>query len=394
MSAKRLLILEDDIEVARCISLQAEALGFEVKIVEEPESFMQEKHMWHPSHIALDLLMPLINSVAFLETLASAQCRASIILTSGIGSEALPVVQLAAIRHKLNIRGTLHLPPNNRILASMLSDQVSEDLHTDVGEDSLASSFVVGHDTIADAISNQAFCLYYQPQIDLYSGQVTGFEGLMRWQHPQTGIKLPESFIHIAEQTGQIIDLTEVAIIHGFAFIGKLDAHLSIALNIHAQVLQETDLVAMLDRYCHQYDIQPARVILELTETSTMQDIKQAQHILSQLKERGFKLSIDDFGTGYSSTAQLTQLPFSELKIDKSFVTTMEFSSKSRKVVASTTKLADSLGMSCIAEGIENSIAAIGLRELGCRYGQGYYFARPMPESTAIAWLAAWNKQF
>lgn len=246
--------------------------------------------------------------------------------------------------------------------------------------------------TLNNAIENNQFALYYQPQIDLPTGEVVGFEGLLRWQHPDQGLKLPETFIAAAEETGQIAQLTNLVIDTGFKFIEKLSESLSFSLNISSQCLKDNHLVDALDSSCHEYHIDPHRIVLEFTETATLENPAHAEDILNQLKTSGYRLGIDDAGTGYASMGHLDKLQFSELKIDKSLVATMETSSKSRKSIISTIELAESLGIATIAEGIENNLEAIGLRELGCQYGQGFYFAKPMDEADTLRWLETWNK--
>lgn len=394
MRTNTLLILDDDSHDASLIAHEAQHLGFEVRVLDDAKLFMDAFLAWKPTHLAIDIVMPSINGIEMLKTLAQLDCQSSIILSSGIGSDLLPAAQLAAIEHNLNIRGILYQPFHQHILKNLLTDQVSVDLHAHSASDASMQPFTVDAQSIDDAIRNQQFSLFYQPQIELHSGRVIGFEALLRWQHPTLGIKLPEAFIPVAEKTGQIDQLTQIVIEHGFNFIRSLSNTLTFSLNISAKSIKNHLLTDALVEASQLLEVAPERVILELTETATMQDPDEAQHILSQLRAEGFKLSIDDFGTGYSSMAQLAKLPFTELKIDKSFVTTMETSSKSRKVVASTLKLAESLGLETIAEGVENTLAAIGLRELGCRYGQGYYFARPMDQATATTWLGQWNHQF
>lgn len=394
MRTNTLLILDDDSHDASLIAHEAQHLGFEVRVLDDAKLFMDAFLAWKPTHLAIDIVMPSINGIEILKTLAQLDCQSSIILSSGIGSDLLPAAQLVAIEHNLNIRGILYQPFHQHILKNLLTDQVSVDLHAHPASDTSMQPFTVDAQSIDDAIRNQQFSLFYQPQIELHSGRVIGFEGLLRWQHPTLGIKLPEAFIPVAEKTGQIDQLTQIVIEHGFNFIRSLSNTLTFSLNISAKSIKNHLLTDALVEASQLLEVAPERVILELTETATMQDPDEAQHILSQLRAEGFKLSIDDFGTGYSSMAQLAKLPFTELKIDKSFVTTMETSSKSRKVVASTLKLAESLGLETIAEGVENTLAAIGLRELGCRYGQGYYFARPMDQATATTWLGQWNHQF
>jgi EAL domain-containing protein (putative c-di-GMP-specific phosphodiesterase class I) len=252
-------------------------------------------------------------------------------------------------------------------------------------------ALVTNESTLNNALANNQFALFYQPQIDLPTGEVVGFEGLLRWRHPEYGVKLPDSFISTAEQTGQIAQLTHLVIDTGFKFIEKLQPELSFTLNVSSQCIRDNHLVDTLGSCCHAFHIDPHRVVLEFTEQAALEDPVQAEDILGQLKTNGFRLGIDHSGTGYTDMPDLGKLPFSELKIDKSLVTTMETSSQSRRSIISTIELADSLGIATIAEGIENNLAAIGLRELGCQFGQGYYFARPMDEADTLKWLANWN---
>ncbi len=397
MHANTLLVLDDDQDSVKIITGAAISLGFEVKVVAELKRFFAEFSGWKPSHLAIHIVMPGINGVELLQQLAAASCTSAIILTSGTGSTALAAAQLAAIEHHLNVRGVLPRPfnrdLNNEILKNMLTDLTSVDLHSSYNG-SVNTSPIIDQAAIDHAILNKQFRLCYQPLIDLPQGKVVGFEGLIRWHHPELGVKLPDAFIPLAEKTGQIDMLTELVIAMGFEFMGKISPKLSLSLNISAKNIKDSQLVNTVNHLCDEFDVDPKRVVLELTETATMNDPDEAEHVLNELRNKGFRLSIDDFGTGYSSMAQLAKLPFTELKIDKSFVTTMETSSKSRKVIGSTITLAESLGLVTVAEGIENSLAAIGLRELGCQFGQGYYFARPMEQDAAVSWLKNWNNQF
>jgi EAL domain-containing protein (putative c-di-GMP-specific phosphodiesterase class I) len=273
----------------------------------------------------------------------------------------------------------------------MSTDRLSADdlirpAHTDL-------AWVTNESTLNNALENNQFALFYQPQIDLPTGEVVGFEGLLRWRHPEFGVKLPDSFIATAEQTGQIAQLTQLVIDTGFKFIKKLKPELSFSLNVSSLCIRDNHLVDTLDSCCNAFHIDPHRVVLEFTEKAALENPVHAEDIFGQLKTNGFRLGIDDSGTGYADLPDLEKLHFSELKIDKSLVTTMETSSKSRKSIISTIALADSLGLATIAEGIENNLEAIGLRELGCQFGQGYYFARPMDEADTLRWLENWNKR-
>lgn len=255
-----------------------------------------------------------------------------------------------------------------------------------------ATGHVFDESSLKNAIENNEITLYYQPQIDLPTGQVVGFEGLLRWEHPDYGITLPEEFIPLAEQTGQIKQLTDFAIDTGFKFIEKLGSELSISLNISDQHIKDNYLVDTLDDSCQAFNMAPGRVVLEFSDKVTSENASDSDNVLTQLKLNGFRLGMDDLGAGSSGLTQSQQLHFSDLKIDKTLVKTMEISSKSRKSIVSTIELAKNLGMTTIAEGIENTLEAIGLRELGCQFGQGYYFAKPMTDADTLDWLEKWNK--
>ena len=400
MASSRLLILDDDQALAQQLSQAATLQGYEVRTIPAATQLMDAVRTWQPTHLAIDWLMPDLDGLAVLETLSQLENAPAIILTSGVGSATLPAAQLAALEHQLNIRGILHQPFHPQIIRHLLAGQTSIDQHAHLPDEDARPVFSLDAATLETAIREQQFEVYYQPKIELMSGKVMGFEGLLRWRHPQAGIQLPERFIPLAEKTGLINPLTAWVIDQGLGFIQSLglisnqDLPLTFSLNISATSIHHEALTDHLLQACKTHDIAPSRVILELTETATLHDPAQAQQVLNRWRALGFKLSIDDFGTGYSSMAQLAQLPFTELKIDKSFVTTMESSQKSRKVIASTLKLAESLGLETIAEGVENTLAAIGLRELGCRYAQGYYFSRPMDAAAARSWLSHWDHQF
>lgn len=244
------------------------------------------------------------------------------------------------------------------------------------------------------AIANNHFTLHYQPQINLTDGKVVGFEGLLRCCHPELGISLPEKFMKTAEQSGKIEQLTQLAIDTGFKFIEELgpESDLSLSLNISIQSIKDNHLINTLDNCCHEFHIDPNRVVLELTESLDPGNSEYSDALLNQLKMNGFRLGIDDSETDFLLSNQVDELPFSELKIDRRFVETMVDSSASRKAIVARIELANSLGFRTIAEGIESNMEAIGLRELGCQFGQGYYFAKPMNNVDALIWLEKWNK--
>src|SRR5690606_12065742 len=226
-----------------------------------------------------------------------------------------------------------------------------------------------GLDEIREGLRRREFILHFQPKLDLIGGRVVGCEALMRWRHPQHGLILPEAFIPVLERAGCMAKLTRQVVEQSLEWLAGESAALSISINLSGGELSDLALADWLGQSLEKAGIAPQRLVIELTETSAMQDPILALDVLTRLRIKGFRLSIDDFGTGYSSMAQLSRLPFSEMKIDKSFVLSMPHSQESRKIVASTISLGHSLGLATVAEGIEDLGTAELLRELGCDQG-------------------------
>lgn len=184
----------------------------------------------------------------------------------------------------------------------------------------LDEKFSPTESNINTAIENNQFSLYYQPLIDLPKGELVGFEGLLRWTHPEFGMTLPDVFIPVAEKSGQINELTSLVIDTGFKFMETLNPELSFSINISTKSITDDHLIEALDHSCHEFNIDPHRVVLEFTGSSDMERPTHAEGVLKQLKVNGFRLGIDDPGTGPASISQSATTHFSELKIDKSLI--------------------------------------------------------------------------
>ncbi len=246
---------------------------------------------------------------------------------------------------------------------------------------------------LAHAIANDELRLEYQPKVDLMTGAVTGVEALVRWHHPTRGRLAPDTFVPLAEQTGQIGALTRwvmrtaVAQWHGWHARG-LD--ISIAVNFSGRNLDEIAFPDVLEALCRGSDVACGQFVIEITETATASDEVKMMDIATRLRLKGFRISIDDFGTGYSSLVQLQRLPFSEMKIDKSFVIQCATSRESLVIVKSIIDLAHNLNLKVVAEGVETLEALELLRRLGCDLAQGYYVGRPMGGERLPGWVSAW----
>ena len=243
------------------------------------------------------------------------------------------------------------------------------------------------------AVSEHQLRLYLQPKLSLESGAVVGAEALVRWQHPQRGLVAPQQFIPFAEKTGFIRVLTmwvfEEAARHWRMLLGEGQL-ITLSVNLSTRDLLDPDLSDKFKALLLKHEVPAEAFCLEITESSIMDDPQRAQATLERLRALGFALSIDDFGTGYSSLAALKKLPVDELKIDQSFVKNMETDADDEKIVRSTIELAHNLGLSVVAEGVENEAVWHMLRELGCDQAQGYHMGRPMPADTFSRWCLEW----
>jgi EAL domain-containing protein (putative c-di-GMP-specific phosphodiesterase class I) len=247
---------------------------------------------------------------------------------------------------------------------------------------------------LRDALDNADLMLYYQPQVDLQQGTLSGCEALVRWNHSDHGWIRPDSFIPMAEKSELIDILTywsiNLALREWSEFCGS-GAPGSIAINMSAKLLHSREVVGLVSRAMNIWGAEPGSLVLEVTESAMMSDPEAALHTLFALHEMGITLSIDDFGTGYSSLAYLKELPVGELKIDKSFIQHMAEDQQDRKIVQSIIDLAHNLEMRVVAEGIENQQTLDMLIGMGCDYGQGFYIGRPMPIGEMPPWVEASN---
>jgi EAL domain-containing protein (putative c-di-GMP-specific phosphodiesterase class I) len=226
-----------------------------------------------------------------------------------------------------------------------------------------------------------------------------GFEALLRWQNQRYGLMSPEAFIPLAEETGLIVPICRWALSAAAGFLGRFQtasgisrlgtSQLVMSVNVTKHQIDDGETMHVLDQVAGASGITPEQLKLELTEGVLMNDYARTRGWISELKQRGVKISIDDFGTGYSSLGYLHQFDVDELKIDRSFITEMLTEPRSLQIIHAIIGLARGLGLNTVAEGIEKPEQATLLREAGCDYGQGYYFSRPLPEAEILSGLRA-----
>jgi len=402
----RLLILDDDAAVCSTLKAMAEAVGAQACVCTHPVDFFEALSEWTPTHIALDLSMPEMDGVQVIAELARRDCTARIIISSGLDSRLLEAASRSAGENGLDMAGVLPKPFTLSLLRSLLrkSEKGRRDTRAvEAGQPDRSPPGDSVLPTVADlewALQHGELGVAYQPKIACATGELKGFEALARWTHPRLGPIGPDVFIPLAESKGLIDAVTErvltVALTwfarwiqgaHANASVALAASRATLSINLSARTLRNTVLIEGMQAHCEARGIDPARIMFELTETSTMDDPTAALGLLTRLRMKGFHLSIDDFGTGYSSMLQLVRLPFSEIKVDRSFVRTASTSQESRTVIRSIVELGRSLGMTSTAEGIEDEAALAYLKQIGCDQAQGFHIARPMTGDAALAWI-------
>ncbi len=247
---------------------------------------------------------------------------------------------------------------------------------------------------LRQAIAQHQLQLYYQPQIDLASGRLSGVEALVRWQHPVRGMISPAEFIPAAEESRLIIPLGEWVLRHACAQAASWQrqglALPQVAVNISAIQLQHGHLEESVLQALANSHLPASLLELEITESSLVDKTEQVIDSLKRLKAMGVNLSIDDFGTGYSSLAYLQTLAVDKLKIDQSFVRDLTLNQDNRAIVSAIVQMAHTLGLACIAEGVESQDIAAALHRLDCQQAQGYLYARPLPADELQTLLHDW----
>lgn len=391
----RFLVLDDDPLILQTITEILKTSGIEVMATSSATEFFELLDNWKPQYVATDLLMPDVDGIDVIKQLSSIKSDTQLIILSGVETGILEAAERTAIENRLALVGVLSKPFTPSELRTMLTKTawISED------KDSKPYSPVISISDLEIGLLGNELNFECQPKINCSSGLIDGFEVLARWNHAEHGFIPPDAFITLAEENGYIDALTlklttsalkwfamfRQTLLNDYATLFSDRVHL--AINISAQLLTKPELFESIEKQCLKLDIPLHRIVLEISETSIMEDYQSALRFITNLRLKGFQLAIDDFGTGYSSLLQLVRLPFSELKIDKSFVLTATESAESRTVIKAIIDLGHQLGLSVTAEGIENDSTLELIRYLGSDNAQGFGLARPMSTDAIPAWL-------
>lgn len=391
MILPKLIVIDDEKDLAGFVCDVAEQSGF---IAEQYNDALMFKQQYDKCAdvIILDLMMPGVDGVEIIRFLAEIDCDALLILVSGFDSGVLHSAQQLAIEQGLNFSGSLNKPFRPDILAKMLKG-------LSIVPKSANTKQFVDPPSVAElrqAIKLNELVVYYQPKIDINDLSFTAVEALVRWQHPKQGLIGPNLFISMAEENGLIDDLTWVVMHQAMTDCkiwknNGLDTKVSV--NMSAHTLKELYLPEKMEILMRQHGLDPSHVMLEVTETTLMKELIKSLDILTRLRMKGFHLSIDDFGTGYSSFLQLHRVPFSEIKIDQSFVFDVEKDEEASSIIETIILLAKKLKMKTVAEGVETEGCFKKLSDMGCDQAQGYLFSKAIPANEVMEWFSEYVKK-
>lgn len=344
--------------------------------------------------VITDLDMPGVDGLELLRRVSEmGRQRVSVILTTAMGAKLLASVGAMTKAYGLALLGVLEKPLTPGKLAPLIKLHRVSPAH--LPQLRMAErTFTL--EEIVQGLEDSEFQPYYQPQIDVASGRVKGAEALARWLHPKYGVIGPASFIPVLEQAANLDDLT-------FLILKKTAAacrawrerglNLTVSVNLSLVSLTDTTLADRIAQAVQVEGLEPRHMVLEITETAAMTDVGPALENLARLRMRGFGLSIDDYGTGFSTLRQLMRVPFTELKIDQSFVTGCAESSLSRALVDSSVDMTRRLQIESVAEGVETQSDWNVLQSVGCDAAQGYFFAPPMKAQSFLDYCLSYRPQ-
>ena len=382
-----MLVVDDDELMLHQVAITLDKLGVDevTTLSGGVDALRAVKHGGLFDVIFLDLNMPEMDGIEVMRNLAELNYSGSVALFSAEDFRILKTAESLAGAHDLNILGTLTKPVTVNSVLDLFSRLNSHSPR-------LASKPVkkVTSEQLLNAINAQQIQPFFQPKVKATDKEIVSAEVLARWITPEGGIIPPVAFISVAEESGIIDQLTislfELAM-QSFGQWLKSGLQFSLGFNISADNLEQVELPEKLSSIASNHGVKPNQIELEVTESRLMENLTTCLDVLTRLRLKGFGLSIDDFGTGYSSMAQLNQVPFTELKIDRAFVQGARVDPAALAILEASVELAKKLDMTVVAEGVEDKFECEMVTRLGCDLIQGYYIAKPMSADDFHQWI-------
>jgi EAL domain-containing protein (putative c-di-GMP-specific phosphodiesterase class I)/FixJ family two-component response regulator len=390
----RILVVEDHSFQRSMLREMLESLGA-LSVQEAAEGFAALKLIDGADQafdvIVTDIEMPGMDGMAFIRRLGEANVLASLIITSGLDKALLEKMEAMSGAYGMRLLGTVEKPPAPERFADLIEahcrarpDPGTKQVH--------APRFTLAQ--VMKGLEAEQFEPYYQPKVELRTRRVTGAEVLARWRHPYCGIVMPDAFISLLEEAGQISELTWIMLAKSARDCRnwrEAGLDLNVSVNLSVKLLEDPAIADAVTWQVTRQGLEPSHMTLEITESGAMSGVGHVLENLLRLRMKGFGLSIDDYGTGYSSMQQLTRIPFTELKIDQSFVLHAAHNESNRLILESSLEMARKLGITSLAEGVETSEDWDLLRRHGCDLAQGFFIAKPMKSADFPEWARAWT---
>ena len=347
-----------------------------------------ERQPQAPDVILVDLDMPGMDGIEFIGHVAQRRLARAMALVSALDPALLNTVQTMARAYGLFVLGTIEKPLTGDKLQAVLEKY--EERQAEVEDEAIEVS---GEDMRA-ALAAGELVPWFQPQIEFGNGKAIGVEALVRWRRADGHVVQPRNFVSLIEREGLVDAVTESMLVQSCRWKRQWDEagmRLRLSVNVSPATLHDPAAADHYQRIVQEHGVDPSEVVIEITESLVMADAARGLGVLARLRLKGFGLSIDDFGTGYSSLAQLSQVPFTELKIDQGFVTGAHAQPRKRAVVEASLDLARKLGLETVAEGVETTEDWQMLAALGCDVAQGFLVSPAVPGEELIATIGRWR---
>lgn len=388
----KIIIVDDEPFSLKILARQFSLIGYEsVTLCERAHDALSllENTTIHYDLICCDLQMPEMDGVEFVRHLGRIGYAGKLILISGEDGRILQTTQLLAKAQQLNVLGVLPKPVAPDILEKLLREDAAN-----TANPAQATHKMYPADELLWAIAEGQLVNYYQPKVDVMTGAVVGVEALVRWQHPEDGLVLPDQFIGTAEKHELIDDLTRTVLTNALGDVHywhSIGLPFQIAINIPIEHLNSLDFPDYVARMVEKRGLPRSTVLLEVTESGILNNSLLSLDILARLRLKHISLSIDDFGSCHASLNQLRNIPFNEIKINKTFVHGASKEAPLNAIYMASLELARQLGMRTVAEGVEDRDDWDFVRASGCEFAQGYFIAKPMPSANMADWVADWE---
>lgn len=394
------MVIDDEAFMRKIIALQLRSLGCKSVSCHESGKDALSVLAENPDHVHLvvcDLQMPIMDGVEVVSSLGAIGYRGALILVSGEAQRILDAAKRLAHAHGLNVLGVLNKPVQPARMAWLLN-RLGDGKTGDVSRN-LKPKRQISAMELSAAIDQGHMVNHYQPKVCLRTGRVMGFEALVRWQHPDHGLIYPDEFVSVAEDSGLIGRLTQAVIAGPGGALHHLGRWLATGLDVHVAV--NVSMENLADQRFPDFIVAAGRnakvsltkLVLEVTESRINPDARLIGEVLTRLRLKRLSLAIDDFGTGYSSLAQLQELPFDEMKIDRRFVSHAHQDRVNNSILDASIDMARALNMITIGEGVESIEDWRHLQRKGCDMAQGYWIAKPLPFEQIAAWLTTWHER-